>query len=206
MLPSHTYSVLKEPEVWTGVGKENISRGSWYCNRVNSPAVLNTIAVIDLTVQQKQNGADIDVLLQTCQSEGLLCPRICPEDVDNSLTETLPPGLFRTGRVDLSYLQQMAMNVRQKAYHFFLHGGYNCPFKTMVRCMGELRECVIVPIDRYSIFYFDGKHSTHEISGDANFPDTRFAARLRFVESAGGQAVTLIDPFVHFKKLSNEFD
>lgn len=203
-LDSHLLLVLKEPDVAAGDGMKSIFKGSWDCRRVNESGVLHTLAVIDLTVStvNARNGQDITSLLQTCENQGIMCQVFRRDEIDQ-LTVSLPPRFPHGARVDLKLARKMAADVRRKAYQFFLRGGYNRPFKTTVRCMGELKECVIVPIDNNPVFYFKENRNTHEISGNPDVPDARYGAKLCFSRSP--KAEGFLDPFEHFNEIARDF-
>lgn len=199
----------------TGKGKENIAKGSWFCNSLNRAARLNTLAVLDLKGSSNNSG-DVLSLLRTCENQGIVCQQFRQDEIAEVTVS------FRSAigaRVELKCLRKLAAQVRGKAYQFFLHGGYNRPIKTTVRCEGELRECVIVPLkerDKLTgnqvcnpVFCFDGldktndRDKTHEIGGNPYNPSARYPARLCFSRSA--QAGPFLDPFADFDQVSAAF-
>lgn len=201
---SHRLLVIKEPEVTAGNRTESISRGSWDCRSVNSPGVLHTLAFIDLTTSRinPRNGPDVTTLLQTCERHGIVCQMFRHDEIDQ-LTVPLPPDFAHGARVNLGLARIMAVEIRRRAYHFFLHSGYSHPFKTTVRCMGELKECVVLPLEGNPLFYFDDDNFTHEISGNPDDPHARYGARLCF--SSSDQAEIVLDPFRQFSEIARNF-
>jgi hypothetical protein len=197
-------TVLQEPVINTGNGKRpHPYNGSWSCDTVETGGVLHTLAVIDLTRRNESNFYDIKSLLEKCGQERIDCLRFQRDDIDR-LTVSLPSNFPLGARVDLSLARAMAKQVREIAYHFFLHGGYNRPFKTTVRCSGKLTECVVVPFRGFPVFYFEEERYTHQVRGHPRNPEEYLYAKLCF--STSSNAENLLDPFKQFDEVAGRFD